>query len=180
MLAVAGATVTDATGTALTVIADVPFCPSLVAVMVAEPAVTPLTSPLPFTVASAVLLVAQVTERPLKGLPFASLGVAASCTVSPTITLTDDGLTATDATGRRPRLCTREDADRLSCELVAVTRKSPPAVSAVYMPPDVIVPPEALQVAATLALSPFEARPYATNFVCCAGSTVILSGTTTT
>src|SRR5256884_6773876 len=93
----------------VTVTADVPVLPSLVAVMVAEPAVTPLTSPLPFTVASAVLLVAQVTERPLKGLPFASLGVAASCTVSPTITLTDDGLTATDATGRRPRLCTRED-----------------------------------------------------------------------
>src|SRR5437660_3562280 len=83
----------------VTVTADVPVLPSDVAVMVAEPAVTPLTSPLPFTVATAVLLLDQVTTRPDNGLPFASLGVAVSCTVSPTATLAGDGVTVTEATG---------------------------------------------------------------------------------
>ncbi len=84
---------------AVTVTAAVPFCPSLVAVIVADPAATPLTRPLPFTLASPLLLLAQVTTRPLSGLPLASLGVAASCTVCPTGTLAEAGLTATDATG---------------------------------------------------------------------------------
>src|SRR5947207_1401281 len=69
----------------VTVTADVPVLPSDVAVMVAEPAVTPLTSPLPFTVATAVLLLDQVTTRPDNGLPFASLGVA--ITVTPEVPL---------------------------------------------------------------------------------------------
>src|SRR5947199_1191341 len=97
--AVLGLTVTDATGTVLTVIVAVPLCPSLVAVIVAAPAVTPVTSPLPLTVATAVLLLAQLTGRPDNGLPFASLGVAASCTVWPACTDAVAGLTATDATG---------------------------------------------------------------------------------
>src|SRR5207244_11741449 len=71
-LTVAGLTVTEATGggaSAVTVTAVVPLCPSLVAVIVAGPAATPLTSPLPLTVATAVLLLAHVTTRPLIGLP---------------------------------------------------------------------------------------------------------------
>src|SRR6266705_1538002 len=50
--AVAGLTVTDATGTgaAVTVTADVPLCPSDVAVIVVEPATTPVTRPLALTV----------------------------------------------------------------------------------------------------------------------------------
>src|SRR5712691_7344326 len=94
-----GVTVTPATGTGVTVTLDVPLCPSLVAVIVAEPAATPVTSPLPFTVAMAVLLLDQVTTRPVRGFPFASLGVAVSCTVSPTCTLAGDGVTVTLATG---------------------------------------------------------------------------------
>src|SRR6266567_3217874 len=65
----------------VTVTAEVPLCPSLVAVMVAEPATTPLTTPLPLTVATEVLLLLHDTTRPVKGLPLASLGVAVSCTV---------------------------------------------------------------------------------------------------
>ena len=80
-LAVAGVTATDATGTTVTVIVAPPDCPSLVAVMVATPTATLLTRPLPFTVAIAELLVAHVTTRPLSGVPLASFGVAASCTV---------------------------------------------------------------------------------------------------
>src|SRR6266566_5738120 len=65
----------------VTVMAAVPLWPSLVAVMVAEPATTPLTTPLPLTVATEVLLLLHDTTRPVKGLPLASLGVAVSCTV---------------------------------------------------------------------------------------------------
>ena len=53
-----GATVTVVTtsGAAVTVIAEVPDFPELVAVIVAEPAATPETTPLEFTVADALLL----------------------------------------------------------------------------------------------------------------------------
>src|SRR5256885_72131 len=79
--------------------ADVPLFPSLAAVIVAEPAAFAVTRPLPFTVAIAVSLDDQVTARPESGLPLASLGVAVSCTVCPTGTLADDGVTVTEATG---------------------------------------------------------------------------------
>src|SRR6266571_4926413 len=102
-LAEAGLTVTDATGAgaggAVTVIAAVPLLPSLVAVIVAAPALTPVTRPLADTVATAVLPLDQLTVRPVSGLPFASFGVAESCCVCPTNRLADVGLTATDATG---------------------------------------------------------------------------------
>src|SRR5436189_6274705 len=83
----------------VTVMAEVPLCPSLVAVIVAEPAATPLTSPLPLTVAADVLLLCQVTVRPTSGLPFASLGVAVSGRLLPADTVPDAGVTVTDATG---------------------------------------------------------------------------------
>ena len=60
---------------------DVPLFPSLVAVIVAEPGVTPETSPELLTVATDVLLLDQVTDRPDSAAPFASFGVAMSCTV---------------------------------------------------------------------------------------------------
>src|ERR1041385_494002 len=97
--AVAGLTLTDATGTFATVMLAVPLFPSLVAVMVAVPATFPVTSPLELTVATDVLLLAQVTLRPLSGLPFESFGVAVSCTVPPTWTDAAAGATLTDATG---------------------------------------------------------------------------------
>jgi len=83
-LAVAGLTVTDATGTTVTVIDAPPACPSLVAVMVAAPVATALTRPLLLTVATAALLVVHVTRRPVNGLPPASFGIAVSCTFCPT------------------------------------------------------------------------------------------------
>jgi hypothetical protein len=80
MLPVAGATVTDATGTTVTVTDAVPERPSLVAVIVTgPPAATPVTRPLLETVASPALLVLQVTGR-LNRLPAASRSVAASWT----------------------------------------------------------------------------------------------------
>src|SRR5438093_7333578 len=98
MLAEAGLTVTDATGTRFTVTAAVPLCPSLVAVIVAAPAATPVTSPVEDTVATAGVPDAQVTARPVSTLPAASFRVVVSCTVAPTSMSAVAGLTVTDAT----------------------------------------------------------------------------------
>src|SRR2546426_10296732 len=99
MFGAVGLTEIDATGTFATVIAADAFCPSLVAVIVAAPAATPVTRPLAETVAAALLLVVQVTVRPVSTFPLASLGVAVSCTAPPTDTFDAAGLTVTEATG---------------------------------------------------------------------------------
>src|SRR2546429_284684 len=83
----------------VTVMAAVPLLPSLVAVCVAEPGVPPETSPLLRTVAPAVLELDHVTVGPEGGAPFASFGVAVSCTVCPACTEAVAGVTSTDATG---------------------------------------------------------------------------------
>jgi hypothetical protein len=92
-------TVTDATGTGVTVIADVPLFPSLVAVMVAVPSAPAVTSPLTSTVAIVTSLDVQATTRPVKTLLAASRVTAVSCVVEPTTTPAVLGVTATDATG---------------------------------------------------------------------------------
>src|SRR6184192_545787 len=129
--AVAGVTVTDATGTGVTVMAAVPFWPSLVAVIVAEPATLPVTSPVPVTVATDVLLLAHVTERPVRMLPLASRRVALSCTVWPAGTLADAGLTVTDATGTPLTVML---AVPLCPSLVAVIVTGPPAATPLTSP----------------------------------------------
>src|SRR2546422_1032864 len=98
MPAVAGLTVSDATGTFETVIVAIPPFPSLVAVIVAVPAATPVTSPAADTVATDVALVAHVTTRPDSGFPAGSGGVAASCSARPTGGLAVAGLPVTEAT----------------------------------------------------------------------------------
>jgi len=52
------------------VIAEVPDTPELVAVIVAEPAAMPVTTPVEFTVAAAVLFEDHVTVCPGIALPF--------------------------------------------------------------------------------------------------------------
>src|SRR5437016_683661 len=94
-----GVTSTVATGTFVTLIDEVPLFPSLVAVIVAEPGVTPETRPLLLTVATAVLELDHVTVRPESAFPPASLGVAVSCTVWPACTEAEGGVTSTVATG---------------------------------------------------------------------------------
>src|SRR2546422_8673346 len=98
----------------VTVMAEVPPCPSLVAVIVAEPTAAPLTRPLELTVATDVLLLDQLTVRPVSGLPLASFGVAVSWIALPACTLAEAGATVTEATGT----CTTVMADeigRASC-----------------------------------------------------------------
>ena len=64
MVAVDGDTVTVATGTGVTVIVLVPVLPSLVAVIVAEPTPTAVTTPVVFTVAVVASDVDHTTLRP--------------------------------------------------------------------------------------------------------------------
>src|SRR3989442_6822606 len=98
MLPVAGETATEATGTIVTVIVAVLLLPSLVAVIVAGPGVTPATRPLPLIVATLVLLLVHVTVRPVRVPPPKSLGVAVSCSVCPTRMLAVAGEIVTEAT----------------------------------------------------------------------------------
>jgi hypothetical protein len=71
-----GLTVTVATGTAVAVSCALPVFPSLVAMMFAVPGATAVTTPLAETVAADVLSEVQLTVRPVRMLPLASLVVA--------------------------------------------------------------------------------------------------------
>jgi len=94
-------TVTDATGTSVTVMVAEPLLPSLVAVIVAVPAATPVTRPLVFTEAIEELLLDQLTVRPVRMVPLASFSIAVAWSVPPITTLGDARLTVTDDTGAR-------------------------------------------------------------------------------
>src|SRR6267154_1550177 len=93
-------TLTEATGVGVTVIEDVPLLPSLVAVITAVPAATAVTKPVvDETLARVGSLDDHVTKRPVSVLLLKSLSVSVSWTVRPTVSVADDGLTATVATG---------------------------------------------------------------------------------
>ena len=135
-------TVPGSTAGRVTLSAALPVTPSLVAVIVAVPAPTPVTSPLVLTVASPAALVTQATVRPVSTLPLASLSVALSCTDCPTVTLADAGLTTTVATaagggggggGGDGRVVTVTAAIPLFPSLVAVI-VAEPAATAVTKP----------------------------------------------
>src|SRR5690349_301538 len=180
----AGLTVTLATGTvtAVTVIADEPLLPSEVAVIVAEPAATPVTRPLPLTVATDVVPLAHVIVRPVSALPLASWGVAVNCTVWPAATEADAGLTLTEATGTVTALTVRV-ALPLCPSLVAVMVAEPAATP--------VARPLASTVAiAELLLAQVTTRPpsavpqassgIATNCVVPPSDVVAVAGNTTT
>src|SRR5437588_1783362 len=76
-----------------------PLFPSLVAVIVAEPAAFAVTRPLTLMVATVVPLLTHVIVRPVSTFPAESLVVTDSCAVWPTTRLFDAGLTVTEATG---------------------------------------------------------------------------------
>jgi len=100
IVALGGDTVTVVTtgATAVTVIAEVPVLPAHVAVIVAEPAATPVTTPLAFTVAAAVLLDVHAIVCPVITLPCASLTVAVRATVEPAATEAEVGAMVTVVT----------------------------------------------------------------------------------
>jgi len=90
--------VTVATGAGVTVTAELPLLPSLVAVMVAVPADTAVTSPVLDTVATAALSELHVTSLPVNTLPFAAKVVAVACAVSTAVMVLGVRATVTDAT----------------------------------------------------------------------------------
>jgi hypothetical protein len=99
-LGVAGDTLTDATGTvtAVTVIVDVPLKPLFVAVMMAVPGPTAVTSPAADTEAMDALDVLQSTVASVTGRPLTSSAWAARVPWEPTARLSCVGTTSTDAT----------------------------------------------------------------------------------
>src|SRR5947199_329223 len=80
----AGVTATDATGAFMVVTLAVPFCPSLVAVMVAAPGVTAVAAPLGEMVTMLASLVAHCTARPVTVSPAASVVIASIWRDAPT------------------------------------------------------------------------------------------------
>jgi hypothetical protein len=120
-LAVAGLTATEVTDTGVTMTAELPVRPPLEPVIVADPAVTPVTRPLELTVATAPLLLAQVTVWPDTTLPLVSVTVAASWTVWPWGTVADAGATVTDPTATGHVTATLAASDLPPGLLVAVT-----------------------------------------------------------
>jgi hypothetical protein len=100
---VGGVTVTVVTtgaggGGEVTATLAVPDFPAVVAVIVAEPAATPVTTPFELTVAAAGLLVDQAMLWPVITFPWASFTVAESVTEPPTVIDDDGGETTTVVT----------------------------------------------------------------------------------
>src|SRR5205814_7735783 len=101
------------------------------AMVATAPAATPVTSPLPLTVAMLLLLDDQLMARPVNGLPLASRGVAVSCTVPVIATFAALGDTVTEATGARETVTV---AVPLCPSLVAVIVTGPPGPAPVTSP----------------------------------------------
>src|SRR5512143_3381018 len=169
----------------VTVIAAIPLLVSDVAVMVADPAAFPETSPLVLTVATPALLVVQVIVRPLSGLRPASLGVAVSCTVAFTAMVAEDGVTSTDATGTVvPLVIVTWVVSATGCPFlrttaVAITWAVPADAGAVYIPSGLMVPLVAVYVGVRSTLSPLAVNPYAWNWSVPVVPSVASAGTRT-
>lgn len=172
IVAVPGVTSTRETvgAGAVTVRLADPLLPSLVAVIVAVPALTAVTTPLPVTVATFVFDDDQVTVRPASVAPPASLVTADACVAAPTATVDDASDTLTDATGAGGGTVTVMGAVPLTPSLVAVI-VALPAATPVTVPVDetvatfvfelahvttrpVSVAPDALRVTAVPAVVP--------------------------
>lgn len=92
-------TPTVATGAGVTATDTEPLRPSLVAVMRAEPADTPVMVPDASTVATDVTLDVQLMARPVSRLPAASRRITLAVAVLPATMDADDAVTTTVATG---------------------------------------------------------------------------------
>src|SRR6267143_1364085 len=142
MFGAVGLSVTEATGRFATVTNFFPFFFPLVAVIVADPAATPVTCPLDDTVATALLLVVHVTVRPVSTFPFTSMTTALSCCVEPSDRFTAAGFTMTESTGTSNTVTVAGPVKPLA---LAFTTYPPGVAPAVYRPEGDIVPPLALQ-----------------------------------
>src|SRR6266496_1780277 len=96
--------------------------PSDVTVIVAEPLISAVTSPVRDTLPTAGSLLAQVIARPRTARPEASHVVAVSCTVPPTTTSTDSGTIVTAAMDGSGAIGSRQAAASNSGARRATTR----------------------------------------------------------
>src|ERR1043166_288240 len=101
---------------------------SLVAVSVTVPWATPWARPPDEIVATAVLLDAQATVRPVRMFPFASLSVAVNCADDPAATEAEAGDTVTVATGAGVPL---DDTVKLQSDIVPMLVIAPQSARAV-------------------------------------------------
>ena len=183
-------TVTDATGTGLTVISSEPVTPSTVAVIVAVPALTAVTRPVvALTVATAGVFDDQAAVRPVSTLLDASFATNVICVVAPTMIDDDPALTVTDTTGTTVTVTV---AVPVLPSLVAVITDVPTATpftspvaeftlalagvpdDHVIVRPVSVLPPASLSVATNVVESP-------TAMLAADGDTVtVLTGTGTT
>jgi hypothetical protein len=111
-----------------------PLIPSLVAVMLADPAATAVARPLAFTDATFVFELLHVIERPLNTFPPASWSTATAWVVCPTVSDGAFNVTATDATGAIAGVAVTAEVP-LFPSLVAVI-VAVPALTAVTLPLD--------------------------------------------
>jgi hypothetical protein len=107
-------------GAAVTVSIALPVLPSLVAMMLAVPGFSAVTSPVDETVATLLLELLQVTVRPVSVLPFASCVTAVAWVVAPSWMLVLARLTLTVFTGGGGARVTVTLAPPLLPSLVAV------------------------------------------------------------
>lgn len=161
----------------------VPVFPSLAAVIVADPAATAVTTPLADTVAMLASLEAQVTARPDRTVPDASLVVAVSATASPTVGVALAGVTDTVATGSGGGVCTVTVAMPLRPSLAAVIWATPAATAVTTPVAETVATPGALDD--QLMLRPVRTVPEASRVVAEREAvpptmSVVLSGDTVT
>jgi len=146
-----GETLTVATGAgggAVTVTAAVAVFPSLVAVIVALPGATAVTTPLGATVATFVLLELHVTTRPVSTLFDASRVVAVSVPVAPVCRARVVGATEMVATGAGGGAVTVTLAAALLPSLVAVIVAGPGAAPVTTPACDTVATPGLLELQA--------------------------------
>jgi hypothetical protein len=128
-LAVGGATVTVPTGMSVTVTVPDPDTPSLVAVMVAVPGISPKTEPeAGLTVATSTLLELQLTTRLVTTFPLTSFTIAVNVVLPAVGMLAVGGETATLPTGVT-RTFTVADPDFPSLVAVMVAVPGVPPVT---------------------------------------------------
>jgi hypothetical protein len=126
IVAVAGVTVTAATGTWRTSTTADPCFPSTVATITAFPGARPVTRPDAETLASDGVPLDQKIVRPVSGCPDTLRGVATSWTEDPTTILGDAGVTSTAATGSGAIVTSAvPDAASLVAVIVAVPVEIP-------------------------------------------------------
>ena len=115
-----------------------PDFPSLVAIMVALPGATPVTTPAADTVAIEGALLDHITTRPVSTVPLASRVVALNVTLWPIAVDADDGATVTVATGT---FATVTVAEPMTPSIVALMTAAPDETAVTIPAPETVATP---------------------------------------